>query len=97
MLTTLLHVGAHEPDNTKEVIKSKINHCEHHGENGAIVKPSGAEGGDDQNIERVWRQQAWIVPAKQVPDVFDVSIALPHQPYNIQVPVNFVLALQLSS
>lgn len=94
MLTTQLHVGAHEPDNSKEVIKSKINYCEHHGENGAIVKPSGAEGGEDQNIERVWGQQAWDVPAKQVPDVFDVSIVLPHQPYNIQIPASLVLNLR---
>ncbi|KAL8993502.1 MAG: hypothetical protein Q9169_006290, partial [Polycauliona sp. 2 TL-2023] len=43
------------------------NHCEHHGENGAMV-----QGGDDQNIEHV----------------FDVSIILPHHPYNIQIPVS---------
>lgn len=53
MLSALLIAGIHEPDNSKDVIKSKINHCEHHNENGAIVKPSAAQAGDDSNIERV--------------------------------------------
>lgn len=53
MLSALLLAGAHEPDNSKDIIKSKINHCEHHNENGAIVKPSAAQAGDDSNIERV--------------------------------------------
>lgn len=52
MLSALLLAGAHEPDNSKDIIKSKINHCEHHNENGAIVKPATAQAGDDQNIER---------------------------------------------
>ncbi|KAL8776346.1 MAG: hypothetical protein Q9213_008308 [Squamulea squamosa] len=64
--------AASEPDRSQNVIKSKIHHCQHHGENGAIVKPTGAEGGEDQNVE----------------NVFEVSIVLPHQPYHIQVPVS---------
>ncbi|KAL8917132.1 MAG: hypothetical protein Q9172_005967 [Xanthocarpia lactea] len=64
--------AAREPDDLEDVIKPKANHCEHHGENSAIVKSIGAEGGEDQNIE----------------NVFDISIVLPHQPYKIQVPVS---------
>ncbi|KAL8854836.1 MAG: hypothetical protein Q9221_000342 [Calogaya cf. arnoldii] len=64
--------GAVDPDNSKDVIKTKTNHCEQHSENGAITKSTAAEAGDDQNIDHV----------------FDVSIVLPHQPYNIQIPVS---------
>ncbi|KAL8885347.1 MAG: hypothetical protein Q9215_006785 [Flavoplaca cf. flavocitrina] len=64
--------GVHESETTKDVLKSKVKHCEHHGENGAIIRSTGAENGEDQNVEHV----------------FDVSIVLPHHPYNIQVPVS---------
>ena len=56
LLTSLICAG--EPDDLGDVIIPKTNHCKHHGENGAIVKSTGAEGGEDQNIESVWAHRA---------------------------------------
>lgn len=47
MLTILLNLGVHELETTKDKTKSKGKHCEHHG-------PTGAENGQDQNVERWW-------------------------------------------
>ncbi|KAL8729705.1 MAG: hypothetical protein Q9166_004533 [cf. Caloplaca sp. 2 TL-2023] len=64
--------GAQVTNTSQHIKKTKINHCEHHAENGAIIKSTDGEAGEEQKVD----------------NVFPVSIILPHQPYKIQVPVS---------
>ena len=56
----LLNLGVHEPETTKDVLKSKVKHCEHHRENGAIIRSTGTENGEDQNVERSWNHNSGL-------------------------------------
>lgn len=47
----LAPVGGHAINTSQEEKKPGINHCKHHGENGALIKPTDAEGGEEQNTE----------------------------------------------